>query len=571
VGRATTGVLEADPALAQRDADGPTDLALVAAVRRGDDRAFEVLYSRYLRRIQAYVLGMCKDHQRAEDITQEVFVSALRRMRATERPIAFKPWIYEIAKNACIDQFRRARRTDEVSLQADDGPAPADLGPTPEAAVGVKQDLDNLCGAFGGLSDVHHEILVMRELEGFSYREIGERLGMSRPAVESTLFRARRRLSEEYDELVSGERCLRIQGVIATAAQSRLGARDARRLSHHVAHCQGCRRDAYAAGLDPATLRRPLRTRIAAKVAGLLPFPILGRRGAQRTDATLAPGRLDGAAGGWLGHLAGMSDQLGAGWGKAAAAAAILLAGLGAGAGTRAVAGGSHGHPGAPAAVAAAAQRTPAETDGAAASTVLATAKAPATGRAPRAAKVTAARTGRGASTGTRTSAVSRGHAGAPASSGSGRSGGGNAGGAAPAAGTGASGSDRAGTVAVAPAATRTPSTDRLAGGVRRVVSGVAGSSPATASVPSLAAGTTSAATGVVNQVADTTTQVTQQAVAGATDAIDDATAGATAPVTSRIRDTTAEIGSAVQRATGTTGPVHGAADAVGGLLPGGH
>src|SRR5688500_7767034 len=182
------------------DSDGaPSDHRLVAAVRHGDDRAFEALYHRYCRRIHAYVFGMVKDHGRAEDVTQEVFVSALRRMRATERPIAFKPWIYEIAKNACIDQFRRSKRAEEVSFDADEGLAPGDYGrlvshePVPDAAFVAKQQLDHLCGAFGGLSDAHHEILVLRELEGLSYREIGERMGMTRPAVESTLFRARRR------------------------------------------------------------------------------------------------------------------------------------------------------------------------------------------------------------------------------------------------------------------------------------------------------------------------------------------------------------------------------------------
>src|SRR5436190_2160337 len=127
------------------------DRKLVAAVRRGDDRAFESLYQRYQRRIHAYVLGMVKDHQRAEDVTQEVFVSALRRMRATERPIAFKPWIYEIAKNACIDQFRRSRRAEEVSYDADDTLAPGDYGrlvsrePVPDAALAAKQQLDHPC------------------------------------------------------------------------------------------------------------------------------------------------------------------------------------------------------------------------------------------------------------------------------------------------------------------------------------------------------------------------------------------------------------------------------------------
>jgi RNA polymerase sigma factor (sigma-70 family) len=344
------GVLEPPPAGGRFGAEGPPDQALVAAVRRGDDRAFETLYSRYHRRIHAYVLGMCKDHARAEDVTQEVFVSALRRMRETERPIAFKPWIYEIAKNACIDVFRRSRRAEEVSLEAQDALAPADLGrlaaggPSPEAAVDAKQALDQLCGAFGGLSDVHHEILVMRELEGLSYREIGERLGMSRPAVESTLFRARRRLTEEYDELVSGQRCLRVQRIIATATEGRLGARDTRRLARHVAHCQPCRREALAAGLDAAALRRPVRTRVAEKVAGLLPFPGLARRLGGRGGGD-AMGSMPASGGGgplpaWLAQMPALSDQLGAGWGKAIAAAAVLLAGIGAGVGTKSALGG---------------------------------------------------------------------------------------------------------------------------------------------------------------------------------------------------------------------------------------
>src|SRR5829696_1577988 len=181
-------------------ASEPTDQQLVVAIRRGDDRAFEQLYARYQRRIAAFVFGMVKDHGRAEDITQEVFVSALRRMRKTERPIAFKPWIYEIAKNACIDAYRRGRRAEEVSYDADDRLSSAEHGrlvaadPEPPAAVAAKQELDHVVGAFGGLSDAHHQILVLRELEGMSYTAIAERMGMSRAGVESTLFRARKRL-----------------------------------------------------------------------------------------------------------------------------------------------------------------------------------------------------------------------------------------------------------------------------------------------------------------------------------------------------------------------------------------
>jgi RNA polymerase sigma factor (sigma-70 family) len=313
-----------------------SDHELVAAVRGGDERAFEALYERYRRRIQAFVAGMVKDHARAEDITQEVFLSALRRMRATERPIAFKPWIYEIAKNACIDAFRRTRRAEEVSYDAADGLRPSDhrrlvaAELAPDAAVAAKQELETLCGAFGGLSDVQHEVLVMRELEGLSYQEIGDRMGMSRPAVESTLFRARRRLSEEYGELVSGERCRRVQGIITAATGGALGARDGRRLARHVAHCDPCRREALAAGLDRSLIARPpLRRRAAARIAVWLPFPALlrGRRG----DGSAFTASGSGVAG----HLPAISDQLSAGWPKLAAGVAMLAAGVGAGVGVR--------------------------------------------------------------------------------------------------------------------------------------------------------------------------------------------------------------------------------------------
>jgi len=306
-----------------------TDHQLVGAVRRGDDRAFEELYSRYQRRITAYVFGMVKDHGRAEDITQDVFVSALRRMRKTERPIAFKAWIYEIAKNACIDAYRRGRRAEEVSYDADDRLTPSDhvrliaTGPEPDAAVGAKQELDHLCGAFGGLSDSHHEILVLRELEGMSYKDIGERMGMSRPAVESTLFRARRRLSEEYDELASGARCLRVRAIVVEGA-AEVGVRDRRKLARHISHCQPCRSLAARACLDVPV---PERRRIVHRIGALLPVPFFlrPRRGAGDDAATAV-----GGGGSWMAQAPSFADAVSSGWGKGAAGiVALVLAGAG--------------------------------------------------------------------------------------------------------------------------------------------------------------------------------------------------------------------------------------------------
>ncbi len=328
-------VLAVTSAPAGQDAD---DRDLVAAVRVGDDRAFEALYLRYQARVTTFVRGMVRDHGRAEDITQDVFISALRRLRANDAPIAFKPWIYEIAKNACIDAWRRSRNTDEVSFDAQDALGAtehgrlADPGMTPDSAIDTKDAIDNLCGAFGGLSPTHHEILVMREFEGLSYREIGERLGMSRPGVESTLFRARRRLSEEYEELVSGERCLRVQRIVDSPGGRASGLRDQRRMARHLAHCQPCRRYAHMAGVDLGIPARPA-VPAAAKIAAWFPLPLFLRR-RWGGDELVGQSHHGGSVSQWSASVAGTLDPgLVSSWSKAAATAAtVAVAGLGAGA-----------------------------------------------------------------------------------------------------------------------------------------------------------------------------------------------------------------------------------------------
>jgi RNA polymerase sigma factor (sigma-70 family) len=353
-------------------------------------------------------------------------------MRETDRSIAFKQWIYEIAKNACIDQFRRSRRAEVVSFDAEDGLGSADYGKlvtrdaTPDVAVAQKQQLDDLCGAFGGLSQTHHEILVMRELEGLSYREIGERMGMTRPAVESTLFRARRRLTEEYDELVTGERCQRVQSIIAAALQGPLGARDSRKLAKHVSYCQPCMRHARVSGVDSAVLvHRPVR----AKIASLLPLPaFLKKRLGVDDSADASLGLVQ-----WSHQVAAVDPGVVSGWGKAAVAAAtIALAGVGAGVATQQSGAGGLSLPGGDTqsesrSAAAPASRTPAKAGGGGAKTV----------KAARATRKRADRGGRRNADRTQTAAAT-GSGGASGGSGSGD----DASGSGQAGGTGSGGND---------------------------------------------------------------------------------------------------------------------------------
>jgi RNA polymerase sigma factor (sigma-70 family) len=310
---------------------------LVSATRAGDDRAFEDLYARYRDRILSFIVSRVHDHGRAEDIAQDVFMSALRRLRASDQTIAFKPWIYEIAKNACIDEFRRGSRSREVPLETD-GEFVTDRQPTlsvvtPVAAVESKQRLDDLRGAFGGLSANHHQLLVMREFEGMTYDEIGDRLDMTRQMVESGLFRARRKLSEEYEELASGRRCEQVQEAIEAGTMQSiraLGVRERRRAARHLAHCQPCRHVALMAGVDEALVKP---RSIAAKIAAFLPLPLWrwpwrGGRGGPK------PSSGSHHLAGGLQNAAGLSEPVAGSMalGPTAAAVAVLaLAGGGAG------------------------------------------------------------------------------------------------------------------------------------------------------------------------------------------------------------------------------------------------
>jgi RNA polymerase sigma factor (sigma-70 family) len=566
-----------------------TDHDLVQAVRAGDDHAFERLYHRYHRRISAYIFGMVHDHGRAEDLTQEVFVSALRRMRQTDRPIAFKAWIYEIAKNACIDAFRRSRRTEEVSIDAEEGLAPADHGklasisPSPDAAVEGKQQLDDLCGAFGGLSDAHHQILVMRELEGLSYREIGDRLGMSRPSVESTLFRARRRLSEEYDELRTGERCLRIQEIVGHAAAGALGLRDQRRVGSHISHCQPCRKHAVMAGVDVGALaRRPVR----AKIAAFLPLPAFLRKrwlggdgGGGASDAATAHAAQHGPA---LAQMSMAAAQYGepsmAGWVKATAVAtAVAIAGVGAGAADHAVRGGKHHDP-------PIVRATPASTAsgaaGAAAGGGGATGGARRVVATPSGTAVSSGGSGGGQHrSGTGGSSGGSGATGFSGAGGGGATGGAGAGsgasGSAPAASGGGGGSGESASSAAAGGGGSTSTASKPAGGgsngsgAAQQAAGAA--SGAADAVTDPAAGATGEAStppplvdpnlGALTQPASTPPpQSAGQAVSGVTDVVGNTVGGQAGDA---VKQTGAAVGSTVDRVTqGVTG-------AVGGLLGG--
>ena len=239
---------------------------------------------------------MVRDPARAEDIAQDAFCAALRRMRATDAEIAFKPWIFEIARNAAIDHWRRTSRAEEISVDEDERLRQSDRvrltgAAGPDSVLVEKERFEHLRGAFDELSEVHTRILVLRELEGLSYREIAERLELTESSVQSALFRARRRLESEYADISEGRRCVAMRSVMGRMAEGLGDKREAGRLARHARRCHVCRRRARELGVD---LVPPL-TRLRRKAAALLPLPLVPRRAA--TVSSGAAGGGEGAGG----------------------------------------------------------------------------------------------------------------------------------------------------------------------------------------------------------------------------------------------------------------------------------
>jgi RNA polymerase sigma factor (sigma-70 family) len=151
------------------------------------DRAFESLYRRYAKDVYHYALAVLRNPTDAEDVTQTTFLNAYRAIQRGEEPVKPQNWLIKIAHNAARSRYQRAsRRVKEVPLD--------DHLDQLSVAEDDRPDVEAVLDALGQLPLNQRAALVMRELEGRTYAEIADTLGVSVAAVETLIFRARRTL-----------------------------------------------------------------------------------------------------------------------------------------------------------------------------------------------------------------------------------------------------------------------------------------------------------------------------------------------------------------------------------------
>lgn len=210
-----------------------SDEQLLALLRAGNEDAFAAITDRYKPRLLACVRRMLGGAAAdAEDVVQDVLISAYRVLGCSDRPIALKPWLYRVAHNRAIDHLRRPA-PDLGEIYEINRPACADPAESSER----RERLERLIAAIGELPEQQRSALLLREMDGLSYVELATVLQTTVPAVKSLLVRARMGLVEHHE--AENAECADVRSGLLDAY--RRGVRMSGLARRHVATCDGCR------------------------------------------------------------------------------------------------------------------------------------------------------------------------------------------------------------------------------------------------------------------------------------------------------------------------------------------
>ena len=166
------------------------DLELVRRSQSGDTKAFDQLVTKYRAKVFTMVHGMVRNEHDASDLAQEAFLKAWRSIHQFEGRSSFCTWLYRLTMNVTIDLLRRKRQREEVELIE----SIASSLPSPRAKFRRTEIQEKVELALAKLSPEHRAVVVLKELEGLQYREIGEVLNLPVGTVMSRFFYARKQL-----------------------------------------------------------------------------------------------------------------------------------------------------------------------------------------------------------------------------------------------------------------------------------------------------------------------------------------------------------------------------------------
>ena len=186
--------------------DSPTDDALMQAVRDGDVARLSVLFERHHRKLFQFFVRLTDAREQSEDLVQEVFFRMLKYRQTYRSGTSFTAWMYQIARNARLDQ-RQRHKLELLSRDDTDGgsdePASRELGP--EERIRRRQEVALIRRALAELPVDKRELLALTRFQNLKYEEIAQILECEVGAVKVRVYRAVRSLGEVFFRL-AGER-----------------------------------------------------------------------------------------------------------------------------------------------------------------------------------------------------------------------------------------------------------------------------------------------------------------------------------------------------------------------------
>jgi RNA polymerase sigma-70 factor (ECF subfamily) len=169
-----------------------TDQALATACRAGDDEAWSNLLERYGRRVYGIAYHFTLRKEDAEELSQEIFLKIFENLHRFDGNYSFGAWIVSLARNLCIDQYRRRKREKSFVHVSDEAVMPLLIGSDDPARNALQKERTKLLfEAISELPEELSEILILRDLDGLAYEEISAALELPDGTVKSRLFRAR--------------------------------------------------------------------------------------------------------------------------------------------------------------------------------------------------------------------------------------------------------------------------------------------------------------------------------------------------------------------------------------------
>ena len=173
-----------------------SDEQLATLAVNGRAEAFQILVERYQKQVFSLAYRLCGDYDEAQDMAQEAFIRIYQELPRFDASRRFFPWMYRVAHNVCVNQLARRPREstplDEVFDLADDsGPAAH-----PEQAFAQLEQADAVRTAIAALPEAYRLPLVLKYLEGLSYKQISDQLSLPVSTIETRLFRGRNMLKQ---------------------------------------------------------------------------------------------------------------------------------------------------------------------------------------------------------------------------------------------------------------------------------------------------------------------------------------------------------------------------------------